>query len=191
MDRICQHWRQWEQDSSLGPSTDRPPPYYVVPSSDLFSFLHAQVNKYCFLFEHVLSHLNKTLPLSETAVMIVALRALRHCYSSSLTLLQPLLFKDHWEQKKGTVKSTLREGLGMYATMERFGIAWFLPKINWAVARFKHIHQANLIQGSMLLHREYKRRWRIVRDLRSAFVRLSQADAWFDQHLSCSEPAAM
>jgi hypothetical protein len=182
MDKVCEHWLQWEQDSSLGPSRDRPPPYFVVPSRDLFSFLYAQVNKYCFLFEHVLSHSNKTLSLSETAVMIVALRALRHCYGSSLTVVQPVLFKNQWEQKKGVVKSTLREGLGMDSTMERYGIAWFLPKINWAVTRFKRVHQANLIQGSMLLHREYRRRWRAVRDLRSVFVRLSQADAWFDQY---------
>lgn len=140
MDKVCQHWREWEQNSSLGPSRARPPLYYVVLSSDLFGFLYAQVNKYCFLFEHVLSQSNKTLSLSETAVMIVALRVLRYCYGGSLTLLQPLLFKDQWEQKKGTVKCTLREGLRMGATIERYRIAWFLPKINWAVARFKHIH---------------------------------------------------
>lgn len=189
MEKVCQHQRQWEQNSSIGPSRARPPPYYVVPSIDLFGFLYAQVNKYCFLFEHVLSQSNKTLSLSETAVMIVALRALRHCYGGSLTQLQPLLFKDRWEQKKGTIKCTLREGLGMGATMERYGIAWFLPKLNWAVARFNHTHQANLIQGSMLLHQEYKRRWRAVRDLRGVFVRLSQADAWFDQyHLTQNLP---
>lgn len=114
--------------------------------------------------------------------MVVALRALRHCYGSSLTALQPVLFKGQWEQKKSGVRSTLREGLGMDSTMERYGIAWFLPKINWAVTRFKREHQANLIQGSMLLHREYRRPWRAVRDLRSVFVRLSQADAWFDEY---------
>ena len=64
-------------------------------------------------------------------------------------------------KKKGVVKSTLREGLGMDSIMERYGIAWFLRKINWAVTRFKRVHQANLIQGSML-HREYKRLWRSV-----------------------------
>lgn len=70
----------------------------------------------------------------------------------------------------------------MEATMKRCGIAWFLPKINWSLARFIPLHQANLVQSSMLLHRQYKRRWRAVRDLRSAFVRLSQADSWFGQY---------
>lgn len=114
--------------------------------------------------------------------MIVALRALRFCYGGSLTPLQPLLFKDRWEQKKGAVNPIVREGLGMEASMKRCGIAWFLLKINWAVARFMPLHQANLVQSSMLLHKQYRRRWRAVQDLRSAFVRLSQADAWFDQH---------
>lgn len=182
MDKICQHWCLWEQDSNLAPSRDRPLPYYIVPSSDLFDFLHSQVNKYCFLFEHILAHATKTRSLSETAIMIVALRALRVCYGSTLTSLQPVLFKDRWEQKKGAVNPTLREGLGMEETMKRCGIAWFLPKINWAVARFMPLHQANLVQSSMLLHQQYKRRWRAVRDLRSAFVRLSQADGWYDQY---------
>jgi hypothetical protein len=62
--------------------------------------------------------------------MIVALRALRSCYGSSLTPLQPLLFKDRWEQKKGAVKPILRKGLGIKATIKRYRIAWFLPKIN-------------------------------------------------------------
>ncbi|KAF4620107.1 hypothetical protein G7Y89_g14718 [Cudoniella acicularis] len=182
MDKICQHWCWWEQDRNFTPLRDRPLPYYIVPSSDLFDFLHAQVNKYCFLFEHILAHATKTRSLSETAIMIVALRALRVCYGSSLTPLQPLLYKDRWEQKKGAVNPIQHEGLGMEVRVKRCGIAWLLPKINWAVARFIHMHQANLVQSSMLLHQQYKRRWRAVRDLRSAFVRLSQADAWFDQY---------
>jgi hypothetical protein len=182
MDEMCEYWCQWERDSDLAPSRDQPLPYYIVLSSDIFDFLHAQVNKYCVLFEHIFGHATKTRSLSETAMMIVALRALRYSYWSSLTPLQPLLFKDRWEQRKGGGKVVLREGLGMETTMKQYGIAWFLPKINWEVARFMHTHKANLIQSSMLLHQQYKRRWRAVRDLRSAFVRLSQADAWFDHY---------
>lgn len=51
MDEVCEHWRHWEQDSASAPSRDRPLPYYIVPSSEIFDFLRAQVNKYCFFFE--------------------------------------------------------------------------------------------------------------------------------------------
>jgi hypothetical protein len=79
MEEICEQWRQWDlYDDEIDDA--RPPlPYYVVPTHELLGFLYAQINKYCFLFEHILAHTAMTYSLPETIVMVVALRALRFC----------------------------------------------------------------------------------------------------------------
>ncbi|KAH6663546.1 hypothetical protein B0J14DRAFT_621569 [Halenospora varia] len=84
------------------------PPYYIVPTKELLAFLYAQINKYCFLFEHVLTHTAIIYLLPETIVIVTALRALR----------------------LRNEKSVVKEGLGIRKTIERCGLGWFLPKIN-------------------------------------------------------------
>ncbi|KAL5370972.1 hypothetical protein DPSP01_014565 [Paraphaeosphaeria sporulosa] len=84
MDEICEHWCEWDLYDDSIDDVDRPLPYYVVPSPELFGFLHAQINKYCFLFEHTLAHTARTYSLPETMVMVIALRALQFCYGSNL-----------------------------------------------------------------------------------------------------------
>ncbi|KAK6591254.1 hypothetical protein H4I96_12477 [Botrytis cinerea] len=75
-------------------------PYYIIPTKGALDFLAAQINKYCFLFEHILSHTGKTYSLPETTVMITALRALRFSYGSNLLQQESLLYKDRWEHMR-------------------------------------------------------------------------------------------
>jgi hypothetical protein len=94
MDEMEALWRQWDlYDDSVGDG-DYPLPYYILPTQALFGFLSAQINKYCFLFEHTLAHTARTYSLPETMVMVVALRALQFCYGSSLLPAESLLYKD-------------------------------------------------------------------------------------------------
>lgn len=101
MDEICEQWREWDLYDDSIDNVRLPLPYYVVPSQELFSFLRAQINKYCFLFEHTLAHTARTYSLPETMVMVVALRALRFCYGSNMLCKESLLYKNHWEQTRG------------------------------------------------------------------------------------------
>ena len=72
-----------------------PLPYYIVPTLELFRFLYAQINKFCFLFEYLYAYKSFRYVLTpESAVMLVALRALRFCYSSNILAKESLLYKD-------------------------------------------------------------------------------------------------
>ncbi|PVH92672.1 hypothetical protein DM02DRAFT_604978, partial [Periconia macrospinosa] len=187
MDEICEQWHEWDlYDDSIDDA--RPPlPYYIVPSQELFGFLRAQINKYCFLFEHTLAHTARTYSLPETMVMVIALRALRFCYSSNMLARESLLYKDRWEQRRG-LGLVVKEGLGMRETVERCGLGWFLPKFSWPTRRLAQPHGDNMLVGNLLMHAEYKRRWRAVKDLRDVFVRFNQATGWFQQHSVRQDP---
>lgn len=131
MEEIYEQWVQWDLYDADDVSGSSPPlPYYIVPTDEHLSFLYAQINKYCFLFEHVLAHTARTYSLPETMVMVVALRALRFCYGSNLLVRESLLYKNRWEVRRGE-KLVVKEGLGMVESMECCGLGWFLPKFNW------------------------------------------------------------
>jgi hypothetical protein len=181
MDAVDAQWTQWDlYDDSI--DNARPPlPYYVVPTKVLLGFLSAQINKFCFLFEYTLAHTARTYSLPETVMMVVALRALRFCYGSNMLMRESLLYKNRWEKTNG-LRTVVKEGLGMQETMEQCGLGWFLPKINWATLRFAPPHGENMLVGNMLVHKEYKRRWRAVKDLRDVFVRFNQASGWYSQY---------
>jgi len=181
MEEIYQQWHQWDLYDNEVDVGQPILPYYIVPTQELLGFLSAQINKYCFLFEHVLAHTAMTYSLPETIVMVTALRALRFCYGSNLIQRESLLYKDRWERIRN-LKRIVKEGLGMRGTMERCGLGWFLPKFNWATWRFAPPHGENILVGNMLMHEEYKRRWRAVKDLRDVYIRFNQAESWFDRY---------
>lgn len=181
MEEIYAQWRQWDLYEAEDEEGASPLPYYIIPTRELLDFLYAQINKYCFLFEHILAHTARTYSLPETAVMVAALRALRFCYCSSLLDRELLLARDRWETRGGQ-DVIVKEGLGMREGIERCGIGWFLPKFNWAVWRLAAPHGENILVGNLLMHEEYKRRWRAVKDLRDVFVRFNQADSWYERY---------
>src|SRR5271165_6996643 len=49
-------------EEERGSSLPLPPPlpYYIFSSLDMFAFLRAQLNQYCFLFEHIYAWTGKT-----------------------------------------------------------------------------------------------------------------------------------
>ena len=178
---IYQQWQQWDLYDNEVDIGQPPLPYYIIPTQELLGFLSAQINKYCFLFEHVLAHTALSYSLPETIVMVTALRALRFCYGSNLIQRESLLYKDRWEQTRNQ-KQIVKEGLGMRDMMERCGLGWFLPKFNWATWRLAPPHGENILVGNMLMHEEYKRRWRAVKDLRDVYIRFHQAESWYDRY---------
>ena len=181
MDEICEQWCNWDLYDDSIDNIQSPLPYFIVSSQQLFAFLYAQINKYCFLFEHTLAHTARTYSLPETMVMVVALRALRFCYGSNMLFKESLLYKDRWEQTRGQ-GVVVKEGLGMQETMKRCGLGWFLPKFSWATRRLAQPHGDNMLVGNLLMHAEYKRRWKAVKDLKDVFLRFSQATGWYQQY---------
>ncbi|OBT71266.1 hypothetical protein VF21_09920 [Pseudogymnoascus sp. 05NY08] len=176
MEEIYQQWVQWDLYDADEATNDGLLPYYIVPTTKLLDFLYAQINKYCFLFKHILAHTAKTYSLPKTVVMVVALRALWFCYGSSLLVQESLLYKNQWEAKRSQ-KVIVKEGLGMRESIERCGLGWFLPKFNWSTWRLAAPHGENVLVGNLLMHEEYKRRWRAVKDLCNVFICFNQAEA--------------
>ncbi|HEV2644800.1 MAG TPA: hypothetical protein VGU46_00395 [Acidobacteriaceae bacterium] len=180
LDEICIVWPQWQSQSRPLPLPP-PLPYYIITSPDMFRFLRAQINKYCLLFEHVLAGTNKTHSLPEFVMMVLALRALRFSYGSSILSREGLLYKDQWQRLRRGTQVTL-EGIGMAKGIRDHGIGWFLPKINWQTFRVVPPHVDHFLAGNILLHQQYQQRWRAVRDLRDVYIRLGQADEWFARY---------
>jgi hypothetical protein len=181
LDAVCDVWESWEAQPSLPLPPPAPLPFYTFRSKQVLQFLKAQINKHCFLFEYVLANTQTTHSLPEFTVMVLALRALRYSYSSTLIQRESLLFKDQWQVKRKG-KDIQLEGIGMAVAMAQYGIGWFLPKINWTTWRVIPPHGDHFLAGNILLHRQYQRRWRAVRDLRDVYVRLGQAEEWFTRH---------
>ena len=71
------------------------------------------------------------------------------------------------------------EGISMKKTMLECGFGWFLPKINWTTMRLLLLHTDYFLAGNLLLHAEYKRQWKAVRDLGDVYTQLHQAEGWF------------
>ena len=63
----------------------------------------------------------------------------------------------------------------MKESIELSGLGWFKQKINWETWRLVAPHGENILVGNMLMHEEFKRRWRAVKDLRDFFIRFNQA----------------
>jgi hypothetical protein len=125
MDEIDEQWREWDlYDDSIDDAL-APTPYYIALTQTVLGFLSAQINKYCFLFEHTLAHIAETFSLPETIVMVVALRALWFCYNSNLLQRESLLYKDRWEQSRGAhVNSQGRHRDARYYRLLR---NWLVP----------------------------------------------------------------
>ncbi len=188
---------EWEQlelygedDNDQGGPLPLPLPYYIIPTADTLQFLRAQINKYCFLFEHTLAATAKTHSLPEFVMMVLGLRALRFCYGSSLLPAESLLYNDKWTKKKKKKKKkneaqgdnargdnaqgdVVKEGMGMKKSIQSCGIGWFLPKIDWGTWRLLPPHNDNMLTRNLHVHDEYKRQWRAVRDLQDVWVRLN------------------
>ncbi|KAF2623615.1 hypothetical protein BU25DRAFT_451327, partial [Macroventuria anomochaeta] len=189
MEEIKSQWTQQDLYSVSEDSPSVPLPYYIVPTQELLGFLRAQINKYCFLFEHTRANTFGVVPLAAQAVMIVALRALRFCYGSNILAAESLLYKDRWEKNQQQI--VVVEGFSMQQTIEQCGLGWFLPKFNWTTLRIKQPHEENMLNGCLLMHTEYKKRWQAVKDLQNVYVRFNQAERWFHQHNIGKNPALL
>ncbi|EWY79586.1 hypothetical protein FOYG_17280 [Fusarium oxysporum NRRL 32931] len=162
-------------------------PFFAVPSQTMARFLRASINRYCFLFEYIKAQTGLKYSLPETIVMATALRGLRFSYDSSLITKEPVLWGDRWTstQRTRTQEGELqaievqREGLSLAKTSKVHGFGWWLPgKFDWNTWRFTSEVGDRLAVGNDLLRQDYKRQWRVLKDIRDVHVRMWQAQSW-------------
>ena len=70
------------------------------------------------------------------------------------------------------------EGLGFKRTMETYGYAWFLDKIDWSTLTFRQPHAAYMMFNSPSMQTAYRARYHQVRDVRIDFIRVDKAYQW-------------
>ncbi|KAF4470696.1 hypothetical protein FALBO_2410 [Fusarium albosuccineum] len=179
---------------------ERDHPFFSIPSETMSRFLRASVNRYCFLFEHVKSQTGLKYSLPETVVMAAALRGLRFSYDSSLVTKESVLWGDRWTSvqrrvRTGTAEALTteveREGLGLSKTSKAHGFGWWLPgKFDWNTWRFVSDVGDRLAVGNDLLRQDYKRQWRVLRDIRDVHVRMWQAQSWAGRYQVQCDAAA-
>ncbi|KAI8647970.1 hypothetical protein NCS56_01549800 [Fusarium sp. Ph1] len=162
-------------------------PFFAIPSQTMARFLRASINRYCFLFEYIKAQTGLKYSLPETIVMATALRGLRFSYDSSLITKEPVLWGDRWTSTQRTrpregepqAAEVQREGLGLGKTSKVHGFGWWLPgKFDWNTWRFASEVGDRLAVGNDLLRQDYKRQWRVLKDIRDVHVRMWQAQSW-------------
>jgi hypothetical protein len=165
---------------------ERDHPFFSVSSKTMARFLRASVNRYCFLFGYVKSQTGFKYSLPEIVVMAAALRGLRFSYDCSLIAKEPVLWGDRWtstqrvrvEGGEARIIKVEREGLGLNKTSKSHGFGWWLPgKFDWSTWRFASEVGDRLAVGNDLLRQDYKRQWRVLKDIRDVHVRMWQAQS--------------
>ncbi|KAH7220405.1 uncharacterized protein BKA55DRAFT_697460 [Fusarium redolens] len=178
---------------------ERDHPFFSVSSQTMARFLRASVNRYCFLFEYVKSQTGLKYSLPETVVMAAALRGLRFSYDCSLIAKESVLWGDRWtstqrvrvEGGEARIVKVEREGLGLNKTSKSHGFGWWLPgKFDWNTWRFASDVGDRLAVGNDLLRQDYKRQWRVLKDIRDVHVRMWQAQSWLGRYRVQDDAAA-
>lgn len=206
---------EWETVEPTPAREPLPLPWFSVPTTDLIYFLRGQINRHCLLFEYILGRTGPMFTLAETVPMVIALRGLRFCYGSNALFREPVLFGEEWTQREWTPREVLeqdreenpevdagdggprlversRVGMGMRRTMQLHGFGWWRPRcFQWQLWRFQGTITRRLLVGNLLLHAEYRRRWKAVRNVRNTQVQLLQAHTWFQDHALQTRPDAL
>ncbi|CAG9951701.1 unnamed protein product, partial [Clonostachys rosea f. rosea IK726] len=187
------HIIQQDQESEVQPPGDNHvEPFFAVRSGDIVSFLRATTNRYCILFELVKAQTGPKYSLDETAVMIIALRSLRFCYTSGLLPLERVLWSDRSTPARAQIEGrppVEAEGLGIGRSMKLHGFGWWRPgKFDWEVTRFHKDVLERLMVGTELLRNDYKRQWHAFQDIRDVHFRMWQAKGWLTKHPIIANP---
>ncbi|EXK26412.1 hypothetical protein FOMG_17025 [Fusarium oxysporum f. sp. melonis 26406] len=112
--------------------------------------------------------------------MLMFLRCLQFSYSGGLIQKSGGCWQDLRLQPDSSQPNGLRrtEGLGFRHTMETYGYAWFLDKVDWETLTFKQPHAAFMMFNNPSMQAAYHARYRQVRDVRMDFIRVDKARQW-------------
>ena len=152
--------------------------YYAIPSQTLFSFLRSQINKFCFGFEHLYMQ-GTMVQWEKSQLMVYFLRMLRLCFRAHELGRERELYRDKWTLKSqdGTIEQE-KEGLGIQNTISDYGLAWFLPKIDWAAWNLLPDHAPRMVFDHPHIQKIYRQRWQPVRAIVEGSTLVDEAQMW-------------
>ncbi|KAH7114164.1 hypothetical protein B0J13DRAFT_630962 [Dactylonectria estremocensis] len=151
-------------DKHLVIPTDDSSPYYSFTTDTLLRWVRWNINKFC---EH-------------TRIMLMFLRCLQFSYSGGLIQKVGGCWQDVRLQPDPRQPDGLRrhEGLGFQRTMDAYGYAWFLDKIDWDTLTFRQPHAAYMMFNNPSMQAAYHARYRQIRDVRIDFIRVGKVRQW-------------
>ncbi|KAG5790338.1 hypothetical protein H9Q69_010605 [Fusarium xylarioides] len=120
--------------------------------------------------------------------MLMFLRCLQFSYTGGLIRKVGGCWPDVRQQPDARQPNGLRrhEGLGFKLTMEKYGYAWFLDKIDWNTLTFRQPHTAYMMFNNPSMQNAYRARYHQVRDVRIDFIRVNKAYQWMLEFSSIS-----
>ncbi|RBR24094.1 uncharacterized protein FIESC28_03093 [Fusarium coffeatum] len=161
--------------------TDDNSPYYSFTTDTLLRWVRWNINKFCVGFEMVYSFQDPHFVTWEhTRVMMMFLRCLQFSYTGGLIQKVGGCWQDVRQQPDARQPNGLRrhEGLGFKLTMEKYGYAWFLDKIDWNTLTFRQPYAAYMMFNNPSMQNVYRARYHQVRDVRIDFIRVNKAYQW-------------
>ncbi|KAI8648040.1 hypothetical protein NCS55_01502200 [Fusarium keratoplasticum] len=168
-------------DRRLVIPTDDSSPYYSFTTDTLLRWVRWNINKFCLGFEMVYSFQDPHFVTWEhTRIMLMFLRCLQFSYTGGLIQKVGGCWRDVQHQPDARQPNGLRryEGLGFRRTMEMYGYAWFLDKIDWNTLTFRQPHAAYMMFNNPSMQTVYRARYHQVRDVRIDFIRVDKAYQW-------------
>ncbi|KAG4256530.1 hypothetical protein BFJ72_g14788 [Fusarium proliferatum] len=168
-------------DKHLVVPTDDGSPYYSFTTDTLLTWVRCNINKFCVGFEMVYSFQDPHFVTWEhTRIMLMFLRCLQFSYTGGLIQKVAGCWRDVRLQPDPSQPNGLRrhEGLGFKLTMERYGYAWFLDKIDWNTLTFRQPYAPHMMFNNPSMQNVYRARYHQVRDVRIDFIRVNKAYQW-------------
>ena len=156
-------------------------PYYSFRTSTMLRWLRRNINKFCVGFETVFSGQDPHFVTWEhTRLMLMFLRCLRVSYGGGLLQKSGGCWRDVRHVPDDRQPDGLRrvEGLGFCRTMEEFGYAWFLDKVDWATLTFRPTHAPYMMFNNPSMQAVYRRHYGRIRDVRIDFIRVDRIRQW-------------
>ncbi|RKK84479.1 hypothetical protein BFJ68_g17353 [Fusarium oxysporum] len=153
-------------DKHLVVPTDDGSPYYSFTTDTLLTWVRCNINKFCIGFEMVYSFQDPHFVTWEhTRIMLMFLRCLQFSYTGGLIQKVAECWRDVRLQPDASQPDGLRryEGLGFKLTMERYGYAWFLDKIDWNTLTFRQPHAPYMMFNNPSMQNVYHARYHQVR----------------------------
>ncbi|KAF5710257.1 hypothetical protein FMUND_9623 [Fusarium mundagurra] len=113
-------------------------------------------------------------------IMLMFLRCLQFSYTGGLIQKVAGCWRDVRQYPDPSQPNGLRrhEGLGFKLTMERYGYAWFLDKIDWNTLTFRQPYAPYVMFNNPSMQNVYRARYHQVRDVRIDFIRVNKAYQW-------------
>ncbi|RSL82713.1 hypothetical protein CEP52_016900, partial [Fusarium oligoseptatum] len=153
----------------------------IFTTDTLLRWVRWNINKFCLGFEMVYSFQDPHFVTWEhTRMMLMFLRCLQFSYTGGLIQKVGGCWRDVRYQPDARQPNGLRryEGLGFRRTMEMYGYAWFLDKIEWNTLTFRQPHAAYMMFNNPSMQTVYRARYHQVRDVRIDFIRVDKAYQW-------------